>query len=526
MATQGPNTLETMLALAICTALLAGCEASSSTAGPGDDGATDVDSDTDADSDTDTDSDSDSDTGDTAPATECLIAAEGMSYRGCEYWTTTLANVVSANHFNFAVALANEYDEDAAVEITDGLDVNNSYTVPAGEMLVIEDLPWKTPIKDISFASARRVANTGYKITSSLPVAAYQFSPLRYQSGETYSQTNDASLLLPAHVLGDEYVVQAGPAGNSIFAVVGTGDQTATLEITLAAPTGASDGESNESYPQFPSGTTFETEIHPHEVLQMVSHANLPSQDAEAGMAADLSGTIIRVLDGPNPAVFGGHRCTYVPFDVWACDHLEEQMFPLATWGTDYLCAHHITQDPGEPTIWTVMSGADDNEILFDPPSVYGDGSVVLDKGEYVRFESYWDFAVSGQNRTAVARFMVGQQYTSETDPPENGDPAMALETPMEQYRSEYIFLSPDTYVHNYLTVIHEDGDTPELDGAPIAGDTVDIAVDHVRTNLEIPAGIHQITSGSPFGILVYGVGSYTSYMYPGGLDLEEIEVE
>jgi hypothetical protein len=27
------------------------------------------------------------------------------------------------------------------------------------------------------------------------------------------------------------------------------------------------------------------------------------------------------------------------------------------------------------------------------------------------------------------------------------------------------------------------------------------------------------------FGIIVYGVGDYTSYMYPGGLDLEQIFV-
>jgi hypothetical protein len=28
-----------------------------------------------------------------------------------------------------------------------------------------------------------------------------------------------------------------------------------------------------------------------------------------------------------------------------------------------------------------------------------------------------------------------------------------------------------------------------------------------------------------PFGIVVYGFGSYTSYMYPGGLDLTAINI-
>ncbi len=38
------------------------------------------------------------------------------------------------------------------------------------------------------------------------------------------------------------------------------------------------------------------------------------------------------------------------------------------------------------------------------------------------------------------------------------------------------------------------------------------------------PIGGNNLVS-RPFGITVYGVGDYTSYMYPGGLDLEKIFV-
>ena len=34
----------------------------------------------------------------------------------------------------------------------------------------------------------------------------------------------------------------------------------------------------------------------------------------------------------------------------------------------------------------------------------------------------------------------------------------------------------------------------------------------------------HRASAGEPFGIVVYGYGQYTSYMYPGGLDLAKIE--
>ena len=47
----------------------------------------------------------------------------------------------------------------------------------------------------------------------------------------------------------------------------------------------------------------------------------------------------------------------------------------------------------------------------------------------------------------------------------------------------------------------------------------------HSKTELEIEGGIHYIDSSSPFAIMVYGVGSYTSYMYPGGLDLGKVDI-
>ena len=40
-----------------------------------------------------------------------------------------------------------------------------------------------------------------------------------------------------------------------------------------------------------------------------------------------------------------------------------------------------------------------------------------------------------------------------------------------------------------------------------------------------ISGGAHAISGTAEFGIVVYGFGEFTSYMYPGGLDLEAIDV-
>jgi hypothetical protein len=267
------------------------------------------------------------------------------------------------------------------------------------------------------------------------------------------------------------------------LAILGSDEGTTVVDIESAAYTLASDSLSNASYsPLSPGGSLTGVEIGPYEVLQILSASEPGCTDATACYTSsccntpstyDLTGTVVRVVSGPNPAVFGGHDCAFVPFNKWACDHLEEQMFPLETWGTHYLCPRNVTQVSGEPTGWRVLSGADANEISFSPSSVHP--AVTLDKGEFIEFGNFEDFEIVGEGRVSVAQFMVGQNYTSDTNPPLNGDPAMALAVPVEQYRTSYIFLAPTSYVSNYLTVVHKTGSYPSLDGITIAGDTVEI---------------------------------------------------
>jgi hypothetical protein len=453
------------------------------------------------------------------------------------------------NPFFYAIAVANDSGADAALNVTDGPEgtVNNDYIIPDGEMMVIEDLPWKLPLKEplnsLGTFATRKVAGGGYHITSDRPVTVYQFNPLHYQSGSNFSYTNDASLLLPAHVYRDEYLVisrattkiDAGLNGSLVrpgyFAIVGPKDGPTTVEITFAAHTLASDMGSNQGYPAMSPGTTATAEIGPYEVLQVLSGEEPGCSNGVACSSYtccdtpreyDLTGTQIRVIAGPAPAVFSGTVMSFIPFNTWAADHLEQQLFPLETWGQRYLCAHNITQANGEPTFWRVISGSNDNEITFEPASVHN--AVTLNKGEFIEFESLGDFEVEGSGRVSVTQFMCGQNYT--TPNPPNGDPAMALGVPVEQYRTDYTFLAPGSYVSNYLTVIHKIGAYPTLDGTTVVGDTVEITDVWARTNLAIGAGIHYIESDLPFAITVYGVGNYTSYMYPGGLDLKTVDVE
>src|SRR4029079_11825410 len=98
----------------------------------------------------------------------------------------------------------------------------------------------------------------------------------------------------------------------------------------------------------------------------------------DLGTKYDLTGSHV-VADQP-VEVFGGHACSFVPYNTWACDHLEEQMTPLDTWGQKVIAVQTKPIVNGDPGVFRVMSGSDGNQITFDPPSVHA--GLTLDAGK------------------------------------------------------------------------------------------------------------------------------------------------
>ena len=107
-----------------------------------------------------------------------------------------------------------------------------------------------------------------------------------------------------------------------------------------------------------------------------------------------------------------------------------------------------------------------------------------------------------------------------------SGDPAMALAVATAQYRNYYLFHAPTNYESNYVNITAPDGAVVTLDGQPVGGfvpiGTTGYSIARVQLS-NTGTGNHAITSAAKFGISVYGYGQYTSYWYPGGLDLTHI---
>jgi hypothetical protein len=296
------------------------------------------------------------------------------------------------------------------------------------------------------------------------------------------------------------------------------------VTVTFSANTQAGTG----SLTAHAKGQTVDFVIPQGGVLQILSQ--LPAtctptasddqiQYCDLSQDTDLTGTVIK--SDKEVAVFGGHNCTFVPYNKWACDHLEEQIFPVKTWGKRSIATHTDSSGP-DPCIYRVISADKGNSITFNPPDVHQ--PVALEDGKFIDLTTSKDFDVSGTGRFLVVQYMVGQNYAS-LNPGEGapGDPSMALAVPVEQYRTDYRFLAPESYQQNFVNVVAPTDAEVKLDGNAIeASRFKPIGTTGFKAaKLPIVGGSHRINSTVAFGITVYGVGSYTSYMYPGGLDLK-----
>jgi len=114
----------------------------------------------------------------------------------------------------------------------------------------------------------------------------------------------------------------------------------------------------------------------------------------------DLTGTEISASE--EVAVFAGHNCAFVPFDKWACDHLEEQIYPIHALGKAYVGAHTLSSG-SDPSVYRILSVADQNTVTFNPAVR---APVTLDRGKFVELESTQDFMASGSKPFLMAQFM------------------------------------------------------------------------------------------------------------------------
>jgi len=466
----------------------------------------------------------------------CEQAAEIRSYIGCDFWPTVVGNCVWSV-FDYAVVVANAGDEPAEFTVTRAGQEVAKETVPPNQLRTVY-LPWVPELKGddmdvntvpVPMTASVRVEDGAYHLVSSRPVTVYQFNALEYapqggppgkdwsscpSSSSCYSYSNDASLLLPSTAFTGNYRITGYP-GWSIesippyIAVTATQDNT-TVNVKLSAQAAVSAGDGVNSAG---AGGLVTLTLQAGEVAELVGTG-----------ASDFSGSLVQA-DKP-VQVISGMQCVNIPEDQPACDHIEESVFPAETLGRHYVVTVPTgPSNDGSGGHLVRLYGNVDGTSLTYPGGGPSNVPASIDAGQVVDLGIVTeDFEIVGDHEFGVASFQLGATIV---DPQgQRGDPAHSLVTAVEQYRKKYVFLAPADYDVNYLDVVMPMDATVTLDGAPLGVTPTELSSGFGVARVQLGpgnGGAHLLESSAPVGIQVLGYGSFTSYQYPGGLNLETI---
>lgn len=527
----------------------------------------------------------------------CAEATSRRSNVGCEYWAADLDNAALGASSNaagqqFAVVVSNpQRDVPALVTITqdDGVvggpevvSVATQGVVPPGGLRVFKLGPREVDgSADGTFDTGTGTAlgRRAYRVVSDFPVVAYQFNPLDNEN--VFS--NDASLLKPVSALGaatpgamaPAYVVLGWPQTiaktedpntdfnsnlRAFLTVVGTRPRT-HVKVTSAARV-IPGGLVSET----PVGGTIELDLDAYDVL------NLETGDFNA----DFTGSLIEA-DGPL-VVFSGSEASDAPSfsrlaERYCCaDHLEDQLDPLRTVGKSYVAAHGPSRTRTlraaggevdvilEPDYFRILAVREGETVVKTSLPAPDDSFVLGQRGDFRQVTALRDFTLTASQPVALGNVSPSQEAAGIKRGLPGGDPSLIVVPPVEQWRSDYVFLTPDKYAFDFVTVIAPAGVVATLDGQPVdetrcvrtPGDGLDeaarggrppanwvytcqISFAVVDPTKAAPAnvlvgeqndGVHRVEAPTPVGVLVSGFDNYVSYGYAAGTQLEELSIQ
>lgn len=446
----------------------------------------------------------------------CAKAQTDSSSVGCEYFAVDNNNdpIESYDSQPYAVVVSNvDLVKTANVQVQthDGVQWTTIQQMAVGPNMLHQ---FDLPDRHIDYTGVN--PRGAYKVLSDVPIIAYQFQPI---NGET-SYTSDASLLLPVNVYDQYYyVVGWGESsyGNAQLNIVAAKDAT-SVTITPAVQTDA-----GGAIPALPAGQPY--------ALPLMNEADVIQIESSTNM---LSGTYI-TSDKPI-GVFSNHWCANVPdYNTCCCDHLEEQVYGLQTWGNTYVASRFPVRNNGTPeaSYWHLFAAEDGTNVHIDRhPEVTGipADDFTMTKGQLITMTvggteaNPGDFVVTADKPIYLMQYMSSSANTN-VPPPQAGDPAMAQGVPLAQYRSSYVILIPSNWLNDRIVLTKKTGASVTLDGVPVNQAAFTKVGSSEWEVARVPAddGVHVLTGDQAFGVIVIGYDEYDSYAYPGGLDQKQI---
>ena len=237
--------------------------------------------------------------------------------------------------------------------------------------------------------------------------------------------------------------------------------------------------------------------------------------------------TGMRVTSTKPVSFFSNQKCTDIPTNIRACDHLTEQIPPTSTWGTSFYAASLLGRSSGE--LFRIIAAKNSTTVrvnctTFSQVQVYN----LSVAGNWQEFEirplSFCTIESSAP--ILVTQFALG--YNSDRI---TGDPFMMMIPPVEQYSNNYVLYALSNFSTNYITIyVATEYYQPNRifvdDTSQVSSLWTSVYCSNSRpcgyiTRVNLTAGEHRLYHQdlhARIGVSAYGFSYATSYGYPGGL--------
>ncbi|MDF2692569.1 MAG: hypothetical protein K0S65_952 [Labilithrix sp.] len=371
---------------------------------------------------------------------------------------------------------------------------------------------------------------SSFRIRSSAPVSAYSMYP--FGGADSYSPS--ATLLLPVSAWKSDYIVTNAweflPLGaykyNPTTQIVAAEDDT---EVTIVAPVNIESGNGVEGAGKSAPHTY---RLSRNEFLQFAQREELTGS---------------RISANKGIAVMGGHDCMRIPSENQACDTAQLQLFPVRSWGHEYVAVPHLSRrgdGQAEEYFYRIVAAVDGTALTYEPAAP-ANAPATLQAGGASFLRTREPFVLRSQDEAhpiAVYAYMSSTRFAlADFD---DGDPEFTFVIPVDQYLDHYVFYVDPTFGNSQLVIVRaraegKDFEPVMLDCAGELGDWTPVGTqgkyEFTRVRLtkkfvhqSVGTGVcgpgrHEIDSRGPVAMTVWGTDTAASYAYPGGSALRTL---
>ncbi len=533
----------------------------------------------------------------------CADASERRSNVGCEYYAVDLDNAKIDDTLNaaaqqFAVVVSNpEADvstdvtieqDDSAPGTTNAPTQVASATIPPFSLRVFKLGPREvdgSPDGEFNTGTNTALTRHAYRIHSTFPVVAFQFNPL--DNVNVFS--NDASLLKPTEALtplddsvSPAYVVLGWPQTiantsdpdtnfspqnpvslRAFLTLVGTQSNTHVHVDSTTRILG--DGA---MIPPTPQGGSLDFDLGAFDVL------NLETDDFNADFTGSVVSTNAPLI------VFSGSEASDAPFfDTLAsrqccADHLEEQLDPIRTSGQNFVATVSPSRTQALANAGAPIGAAVQNEYFRVIATTDAGARITTtlsgqyqtftlpSRGSFATIASAHHFTLQSDSPVMLGSVSPSQQDANVPSGLPGGDPSLVIMPPLEQFRTSYVFLTPDKYDFDFIRIIAPRNASVLLDSQPVGqidgcqAEDADGITDPAQRQAVGPSpflvyvcqlsfpiidpnqqapnnlspgmqndGVHRVEASDKVGVVVDGFDSFVSYAYAAGTELETLIV-